>query len=128
MQQTVYDKLRVLKDAVLQKLGIKEEKKLFQILGKLATWHYPKKRRKDMTLSKEEAMVYELLITNNYNPSTCYKWMLACNTSEEIRKKLKNGEIGLKSALRSRPYKNLSQVESEFLYQVKLAIQKYVVR
>ena len=128
MECTVYDKLRVLKSVVSQKLEIKDERKLFKVLARLSTWHYPKKRSKNMALSLDEAKVYEFLITNNYNPSTCYKWMLACNTNEDMQKKLQNGEISLKSALRNTPFKRLSQVESELLYQIKLAIRKYVVR
>jgi len=126
MKGTVYDKLRGLKEGL--KVDFKlHERDLFKILGKLSSWHYPKKRTKNMTLSRQEAMIYEFLITNNYNPSTCYKWMLACNTNEDLQKRLMKGEISMKKAMQQ-PYKNISQAEHELLYQIKFNIKKYVVR
>jgi hypothetical protein len=128
MQHTVYDKLRILKELVSQKLEIKDERKLFKIMARLATWHYPKKRSKDMQLSLDEVKLYEFLISNNYHPSTSYKWMLACNTNEDVQRKLQRGEISLKGALRSAPFKRLNQAQSEMMYQIKLAVKKYVIR
>ena len=129
MKGTVYDKLRRVKELLHKDLKSFDERKLFMITSKLSTWHYPKKRTKKMTLSKDEAMVYEFYLNNGFNPSTVYKWMLACNTREDLQQRLMKGEIGLKDAMsQSRSYKSLSQVEAEFLYQVKLAIQKYVIR
>ena len=129
LKGTVYDKLRELKDKLKKDFSNLSEADLFRICGKLSTWHYPKKRTKSMGLSKDEAMIYEFLLNNGFNPSTVYKWMLACNTNEDVQKKLASGEISLKSALsRARPYKNVSQVEAELLYQIKVCIQKYVIR
>jgi len=127
MKGTVYDKLRGLKEGLKNDFKKLSERDLFKILGKLGTWHYPKKRTKSMRLSKQEAMIYEFLLKNGYNPSTCYKWMLACNTNEDLQKRMKKGEISMKKAMQQ-PYKTLTQVEQEMLYQIKLSIKKYVVR
>ncbi len=126
MKGTVYDKMRELKEGLNRDFTI-NERELFKILSKLATWHYPKKRTKAMTLSKEEAMVYEFLLKNNYNPSTCYKWMLACNTNEDLQKRLMKGEISMRKAMQQ-PYRTITQTEHELLYQIKLCIKKYVIR
>ena len=129
MEGTVYDKLRLVKELVKKDLKHIDDKLLFQITAKLSTWHYPKKRTKNMKLSKDDTMLYELYLNNNYNPSTVYKWMLACNSNEDIQKKLMNGEISLKKALSLPKHtRKITQADSEMLYQIKMAVQKYVVR
>lgn len=129
MKGTVYDKLRALQDHVKKELGYDNEKSLYEMTCKLSSWHYPKKRTKDMTINDKELKLYEFFINNDYNPSTVYKWMLACNTSDDILKKVKSGEIGLKKALSTaKPFKRLEQVEEEMMYRIKMSIKKYVVR
>ncbi len=129
MEGTVYDKLRLVKDSVKKELKDLKERDLFRITARLSTWHYPKKRTKNMKLSKTDAMVYEFCLNNNYNPSTVYKWMLACNSNKEVQEKLKNGEISLKKALSLPKFRRkITQMDSEMLYQIKMAIQKFVVR
>ena len=55
--------------------------------------------------------------------------MLTCNSDKEVQEKLKNGTISLKKALNLPKYRRkITQADSEILYQIKLTIQKYVVR
>ena len=127
--ETVYDKLKRFKEAVLKDLNQIDERKIYKIVCKLSTWHYPSKRTPNMSLTKNEVALYEYMLNNEFNPSTVYKWKLACNTSKHVQEQLKSGQIGFKKALsQSKQFKQLSQVEAEFLYQVKLTIQKYIIR
>lgn len=87
MQGTVYDKLRALQEHVRKELSLDNEKDLYDMTCKLSSWHYPKKRSSAMTINVKELKLYEFYVNNKYNPSTIYKWMLACNTSEDILKK-----------------------------------------
>lgn len=127
--QTVYDKLRKLKEHLKKEVKEFDDETLFRILGRCERWFYPKKRGKDMSLSTDELQVYAFLLEHKYNPSTCYKWMLACNSTGTVAKQLREGTIGLKEALRNaKPFKQLTPTEAEFLFHVKAHIQKYVVR
>jgi len=129
MQGTVYDKLRKLKDGLEKEVGKYEDNFLSLTMGRLEQWHYPKKRKKGMTLSKDEAKIYEYLRSNKLNPSTMYKWFLACKSTGDVARGLREGTIGLKEALRgTRPFKTLTPTETEFLFHVKSCIQKYVIR
>jgi putative alpha-1,2-mannosidase len=129
-QATVYDKLRTFKDGLFKEYKELKEKNLMKIMSKISIWHYPNKRTKNMTLSKDEAIVYEFCIDNNFNPSTAYKWFLVCNsTNQDLQNQLKNGTISFRKALNcSKTYKTLSQTEDELLYQIKLCVKKYVIR
>ena len=129
MQETVYDKLKKLKKGLEKEVGKFGDGFLSLMMGKLERWHYPKKRTKGMTITKDEAMVYEYLRSNSLNPSTVYKWFLACSSTGTVAKQLREGTIGLKAALRgTRPFKQLTPTEAEFLFHIKSRIQKYVIR
>lgn len=129
MKETVYDKIRRLKESLEKDVGTFEDSELSVMLGKLERWYYPKKRKAGMVLTKDELKVYEFLIGKKYNPSTCYKWFLACNAVGDVARKLREGTIGLKEALRgARPFKMLSPTETDFMFHVKSIIEKYVIR
>jgi len=129
MKETVYDKIRKLKEGLEKDVGKFEDSTLSVMLGKLERWYYPKKRRKGMTLTKEELKVYEFLIEKKYNPSTCYKWFLACNSTGDVARKLREGTIGLREALsNTKPFKKLTPTETEFMFHVKSMIERYIVR
>ncbi|MDD3175349.1 MAG: hypothetical protein PHU51_02635 [Candidatus Nanoarchaeia archaeon] len=129
MNETIYDKLRKVNELVKKTFPNLDEKTLFRYSSKLATWHYPKKRSKTTILSSEEVALYELYLNNNYNPSTIYKWMLAGNCTESVQKKLMKGSIGLRKALSlPKPFKATNPIEQELMYQIKVCINKYVIR
>ena len=81
MRQTIYDKLKTLKEELKKELNLDDETKIFRMTAKLSTWHYPKKRSSQTTIDDAEKRLYEFYIIRKYNPPTAYKWMFACNTT-----------------------------------------------
>ena len=129
MKGTVYDKHVKVHNEVRKEFPDMDKKQFYKITAKLSTWHYPKKRWKGQTLTKDEAMIYEWMLNHNYNPSTVYKWMLALNTNKDNQEKLKNGTMSLKKAMRcSKPFKHVTKIDAEFMYHIKQCFQKYVIR
>jgi len=86
--ETVYDKLRRLKDGLAKEGYRFDDKVLSLMMGKLERWHYPKKRKQGMTLTRDEVKVYEHLRNNKLNHSTVYKWFLACMSTGDVSRKL----------------------------------------
>jgi len=129
MNGTVYDKYAKIHNELRQEFPKLDKKEFFKITATLSTWHYPKKRCKDQVLTKEQAMIYEWMLNNNYNPSTVYKWLLALNTNKDNQEKLKKGSMSLKKAMKcSKPFKHITEIEGEFMYHIKQCIQRYVIR
>jgi len=58
-----------------------------------------KKKRKQLDLTKTERILYDFLLKNNINPSTVYRWFLACRVPEDIKDKLKKGQLSYKKAM-----------------------------
>lgn len=57
------------------------------------------KKRKQLDLTKTERILYDFLLKNNLNPSTTYRWFLAVRVPEDIKEKLKRGQISYKKAM-----------------------------
>lgn len=55
--------------------------------------------RRIRDLSKDERIVYELILQMKLNPSTLYRWFLATRVPADIKEKLSKGLIGQKKAL-----------------------------
>lgn len=49
-------------------------------------------------LSKEESMIYDLLLKNKLNPKTVYEWLLLENVPAHIKEKLVQKKISLNEA------------------------------
>ena len=129
MNGTVYDKYVKIHNELRRDFPKLDKKEFFKITATLSTWHYPKKRWKGQTLTKEQAMIYEWMLNNNYNPGTVYKWLLALNTNKENQDKMKNGSMSLKKAMKcAKPFKHITEVEAEFMYYIKQCVQRYIIR
>jgi hypothetical protein len=65
-------------------------------MGKLAHYHYNKKK---FILLGVERDLYNLLISEGYNPFTVYRWLLLEKMPDDLRFKLKQKEITQKKAV-----------------------------
>jgi len=53
--------------------------------------------RKQMT--KAETILFDYMLKNNLNPSTTYRWMIACRVPTDIKEKLAKGQISFRKAM-----------------------------
>ena len=129
MRDTVYDRYLKFWDLFRADFPEIDDMKIFKMLGKLASWHYPKKRWKGITLSIEEASVYEWLLNRKYNPDTVYKWFRVLGINKEIHEKVKNKVISFNEAKTySKPFRRLTNLEAELMYHIKQTVERYIVR
>jgi len=129
MKETVTDKYWRFQDLLHKEFPDLEEVRFFKMLGKLESWHYPTKRWNGMELSREEAMMYEWMMNNSYNPSTIYKWYRTLGFNKEIQEKIKNKIVSFNEAKTyPKPFRRLTELESELMYYIKQSISRYLVR
>jgi hypothetical protein len=50
-------------------------------------------------LTEAEKIVYDYLLKNKLNPSTAYRWFLACRVPSDVKEKLVQGRLSYKKAL-----------------------------
>jgi hypothetical protein len=67
--------------------------------GRRARNKKEKENRKPLKLTEMEKILYDFLIRNKLNPSTTYRWFLATRVPEDIKDKLRKGQISYKKAM-----------------------------
>lgn len=50
-------------------------------------------------LTTNEKIVYDYMLKNKLNPSTTYRWFIACRLPSDVKDKLQNGQITFKKAM-----------------------------
>lgn len=59
----------------------------------------PENKKRKRPLTKTETILYDYMLKNNLNPSTTYRWMIACRVPADIKEKLAKGQISCKKAM-----------------------------
>jgi|SRR3989344_4287389 len=126
-KMNVFDKIKVLQEQVNSVFPEMSFEELKLNVGYLANfWHG--KKRKNVTLSKEQLTIYEVLLKNDYNPATVYRWLLLATGPNEIKDKVRTGELSIRQALKfRREHKELvSTSEQEFIQAIIGCIENFV--
>lgn len=124
----VFEKLRRVRElvsSVYPDLSVAELAGVVEFLAN--NWH-GNKRKKGVKLSQQQLTIYELLMSNSYNPTTVYRWLLLANSPKEIRDKVSNNELSIRDALKARRnHRNLLSVSDEqFISAVAKCIEMYI--
>ena len=98
------------------------------IVGFLANYWHGNKRKRHVKLTKEQLTIYELLVSNSYNPATVYRWLLLAEVPGQIREHLHDKSISLHDALRQkrRQKRCLSIDERQFIDAVVKCVETFV--
>ena len=75
----------------------KTEKEILHILCQCGHYHY---QQKSKPLSEDAGIIYEYLLTHNYNPYTVYKWFLLFLTDKAIQEDIENNNLSQSKARR----------------------------
>lgn len=96
MQKNCLQKLESARNKAYSRFPQLTGRDLCQIMGKLAHYHYNKKKYIILGLEKE---LYNGLIENSLNPFTVYRWLLLERVPQDIQFQLKQARISQKKAV-----------------------------
>ena len=127
-KMNVLDKLRVLREhvnSVFPEMSLDEFRLNISFLSNC--WH-GNKRKKNVTLTKEQLTIYELLTKNDYNPATVYRWLLLATAPQEVRERVRSGQLSVRQALKVRKEHRqlVSTTEKQFIQAIIRCIENYV--
>lgn len=110
---------------IIQKEINLDEDEIKKIVSRLIDCHRNKKKE----ISREDIIVYEILLNNKFNPNTVYRWILVTNSPKDIQTKLKSGEISIRQALhyRNKIRKQFSTNDSDFIKEAIWYIEEYIL-
>ena len=124
----VFMKIKQIKDLVNEiypKLSIEELTQEIQFLSNY--WH-GSKRKGGIKLTPQQLVIYELLVKNNYNPATAYRWLLLATAPKDLQEKVKYGELSIRDALKERKKEMscISVTEREFMQAIIRCFELYL--
>lgn len=96
VQESFLVKLSSVRSLIESRLPLVDGRLLLKLMGKLAHYHYNKKK---FILLGVEWDLYNLLISEGYNPFTVYRWLLLEKIPDDLKFKLKQKEITQKKAV-----------------------------
>lgn len=124
--RNIFEKIEAVKKLVSSQYGSLDSEELLDLVRVCARFHY----KKQASLSKNQAKMYELLINNNYNPDTVYKWLLLTKSHPELKSKLKVRAISQRKAFIEK--NNVETVESyseqDLLRDIIHCVERYIIR
>lgn len=101
----IFDRINTIKSDLKALLPEIEEDKFLSMLSHIRNFHYGKlyygrrgSNQKKRELTNNERIVYDYLLKNNLNPSTTYRWFVACRIPSDIKQKLQQGKISFRKA------------------------------
>ena len=96
MQKDFIAKLSSLRELLKNRFPLLNMQNFAQIMGRLAHYHYDKKK---FFVMGEEKELYNFLIENSYNPYTVYKWILLERLPDDIKFQIRNNQLNQKDAV-----------------------------
>lgn len=105
----IFDRINRIKSDLKDIIPEVEEDKLLSMLSHIRNFYYGKlyygrrsikeneSRKKELTAN--EKIVYDYMLKNKLNPSTTYRWFVACRLPSDVKDKLQKGKISFKKAM-----------------------------
>lgn len=105
----LWDRINRIKNDLKELLPEIEEDKFLSMASHIRNFYYGniyygrknniKKKERKKELTSAEKIMLDYYIKNNLNPSTTYRWFVACRLSSDLKEKLAKGQISFKKAI-----------------------------
>jgi len=104
----LFDRINIMKNDVKELLPEIEEDKFLFMASHVRNFfyghlHYGRRGvsenlKKKRELTANEKILLDYYLKNNINPSTAYRWFVACRIPSDIKEKLAQGKVSFKKA------------------------------
>jgi len=124
----VFQKIKIVREIIKEVFPKMEIEQLTQEVQFLANNWHGKKRKTGIKLTRQQMVLYDLLLKNQYYPDTVYRWLLLATAPEDVKEKLRNQEISIKTALNLRRQQKEypSVTEREFMDTIINCIETFI--
>jgi len=125
----IFDRINLIKNDLKELIPEIDEDKFLSMMSHIRNFYYGKlhygrrnnpenlNRKRDLTAN--EKIVLDYLLKNNLNPSTTYRWFVACRLPSDIKEKLKDGKVSFKKAFLIADNRKKSKLSNEGLLMME---------
>ena len=105
----IFDRINRIKKDLKELIPEVEEDKFLSMLSHIRNFYYGKlhygrraveenlQKKKELTIN--EKLILDYMLKNNLNPSTTYRWFIACRLPSDLKEKLQQGKVSFKKAV-----------------------------
>lgn len=103
----IFDRINAIKKDLTAIIPEVDEDRFLSMLSHIKNFYYgklhygrnkPENQKRKRELTTNEKIVYDYMLKNKLNPSTTYRWFIACRMPADIKDKLQNGKISFTKA------------------------------
>ncbi len=106
----IFDKVNSIKSDIKALIPEIDDEQLIPILSHIRNFFYgdlhygkrnnPENKKRKRNLTEVERIVLDYMLKKELNPSTTYRWFIACRVPADIKQKLAEGKISTRRAMR----------------------------
>lgn len=104
----LFDRINIMKNDLKELLPEIEEDKFLSMASHVRNFFYgklhygrraiPENLKKKKELTTNEKVLLDYYLKNHINPSTAYRWFVACRIPSDLKEKLSQGKVSFKKA------------------------------
>ena len=105
----IFDKVNQIRSDIKSLLPEIEEHKIIPMFSHIRNFFYgklyygrravPEDKQRKRKLTNAETILFDYMMKSNLNPSTTYRWMIACRIPADIKEKLAKGQVSFVKAM-----------------------------
>lgn len=105
----IFDRINRIKTDLKALIPEVEEDRFLSMLSHIRNFSYgklhygrrtiPENLTRKRELTTNEKIVFDYMLKNKLNPSTTYRWFVACRLPADVKDKLQKGQISFKKAM-----------------------------
>jgi hypothetical protein len=106
---SIWDRINRIKNDLKELLPEIEEDKFLSMASHVRNFYYgklhygrrnnPENKNRKRELTEAEKILLDYYMKNNLNPSTTYRWFIACRLPSDVKDKLQKGQVSFKKAM-----------------------------
>lgn len=106
---SIWDRINRIKNDLKELLPEIEEDKFLSMASHVRNFYYgklhygrrnnPENKDRKRELTEAEKILLDYYMKNNLNPSTTYRWFIACRLPSDVKDKLQKGQVSFKKAM-----------------------------
>ena len=106
---SIWDRINRIKNDLKELLPEIEEDKFLSMASHVRNFYYgklhygrrnnPENKKRKRELTEAEKILLDYYMKNNLNPSTTYRWFIACRLPSDVKDKLQKGQVSFKKAM-----------------------------
>jgi len=104
----IFDRINMIKNDLRELLPEVEEDRYLSMFSHIRNFFYgklhygrrndPANKERKRELTEAEKVILDYMLKNKLNPSTTYRWFVACRLPADVKEKLEKGQVSFKKA------------------------------